>query len=139
MKTLITITLLLVSAVVLHAEKMKLTRTQASDLYVALSRLEAGLAPANAITVADNINELRPIVEALDKGKLAAQRQARALPSTDDRDVRVQTIVDTLEVKAAEIETIDLARVDLTPDEIATAKVAPRDLAIIRQFLRLKK
>lgn len=139
MKTASLLFLLLVSAVSLHAEKMKLSRVQASELFVALSKIENGLAPGNAVTAADNINELRPVVEALDKGKLAAQRQVNALPASEDRQVKAQAIVDSLEVKALEVETLDLTRIDLTPDEIAAAKIPPRDLAVIRQHLKPKK
>lgn len=120
------------------AEKVKLTRAQASELFVALSRIEAGLAPANAIAAADNLNELRPNVEAFDKGKLAAQRAARALDKAEDREARTQALLDQLEAKAAEADTFELARLDLTPDEITAAKIAPRDLAVIRQHLRPK-
>lgn len=122
-----------------HAAPVELTRQQSSDLYVVLTRLEAGLAPANAITAADNLNTLRPAVEALDKGKLAAQRQLRALLTDEARETKSQLVLDSLETKAAEVLTLDLAALDLTPEEITAAKIVPRDLATLRQFLRPAK
>jgi hypothetical protein len=120
------------------AETIALSRQQASDLYAALSRLEPGLNAANAITAADNLIELRPTVEALDKGKVAAQRQIRALPKTDDLQAKAEAIVDVLEARGAEVVKLDLTRIDITADEITAAKIPPGQLAIIRQWLRPK-
>lgn len=121
------------------AEPMQLTRNQASELFVALAKLEPGLNAANAITAADNLTELRPVIEAFDKGKLAAQRQIRALPKTEDLEAKAQAIIDALDAKGAESVKLDLARLDLTPDEITAAKIPPAQLAIIRQHLKPKK
>lgn len=120
------------------AETIALARQQASDLYAALSRLEPGLNAANAITAADNLIELRPTVEALDKGKVAAQRQIRVLPKSDDQEAKAQAIVDVLEARGAEPVKLDLTRLDLTPEEITAAKIPPAQLAIIRQWLKPK-
>lgn len=136
MKTLLLYGALVVSA---FAEPIELTRQQASDLFVALNRIEAGLSAENVVTAADNINALKPGVEALDKGKVRAQRDMDALPMTDDRAAKAWTIRDKLEAKTEEKIIVELTRMEIASDELKAAKVRPTDLAPIRQFLRPKK
>lgn len=121
-----------------RAEPIELTRQQASDLFVALNRIEPGLAAENVVVAADNINMLKPAVESLDKGKVRAQREMDALPASDDRNAKAWAIRDKIEQKGDEKITVDLTRMDVTADEIKAAKVRPADLAHLRQFLRKK-
>lgn len=139
MKFLLTLAAVALAATLASAEPIKLTRAQASELYLALTRLEPGLSPTNAISAADNLNELRPSVESLDKGKLAAQRALRRLADAPDRETKAEALADSLDAKAAEEITLNLAPFDLTQDEITAAKVAPRDLATLRRHLRPAK
>lgn len=138
-KILILIGLALALATVAVAEPVKLTRNQASELYAALAQIEPGLSAANAVTAADNLNALRPHVEALDKGKVAAQRQLRALPKTADAESAALAITDQLEAKGEERVEVQLVRFELTPDEITQAKIRPLFLATLRQYLQPPK
>lgn len=125
-------------ATLCRAEPTELTRQQASDLFVALNRIEPGLSSENVVIAADNINALKPIVDALDKGKVRAQREMDALPNVDDRTARAWVVRDKIEAKADEVVKVDLTRMEITSDEIKAAKVRPADLAPLRQFLRKK-
>jgi len=129
--------LAIVTGVTLYADPIDLTRQQASDLFVALQRIDPGLSPDNVVVAADNITALKPIVEALDKGKVRAQREMDAL-SGEDRAAKAWAIRDKIEAKGDEVVKIDLTRMEITADEIKAAKVRPADLAPLRQFLKKK-
>lgn len=122
----------------LAAAPQKLTRTQASELFLALTSAEAGLAPANTIAAADNLLALRPHVEALDKGKAAYQRAARVIVKAAPADAEAQVIAlqDQLEAKANEQVAIELVPLNLSDEELTAAKIKPAALAIIRQWLK---
>lgn len=132
--TVITLALLALSA---SAEPIKLTRGQASDLFVALATLDAGMNPANAVSAADDINALRPTVEALDKGKVAFQRSARSLAKSQapDADEKAQALADDLALKADEPVTLELTTFLLSDEEITATKIKPSTLAVIRRWL----
>lgn len=125
-------------AVAARAEPTELSRQQASDLFVALSRIEPGLSADNVVIAADNLNALKPVVESLDKGKVRAQREMDALPASEERNAKAWAIRERIEAKGDEVVKIELTRMDITPDEIKTAKVRPADLAPLRQYLRRK-
>lgn len=124
------------SASLLRGEPIELTRQQASDLFIALNRIEPGLSADNVVIAADNINVLKPVVEALDKGKVRAQRDMAAIVAGDD--AKAWAIRDKIEAKCDEKVTVDLVRIDISSDEIKAAKVRAADLAPIRQFLKKK-
>lgn len=130
--------LLLLLALSASAEPIDLTRQQACDLFVALNRIESGLSAENVVVAADNINALKPVVESLDKGKVRAARDIDALPVSDELKAKSWAIRDLIDAKGNEAVKIDLKRLDVTPDEIKAAKIAPRDLAPLRQFLAKK-
>lgn len=129
--------LAIVTGVTLYADPIDLTRQQASDLFVALQRIDPGLSPDNVVVAADNITALKPIVEALDKGKVRAQREMDAL-SGEDRAAKAWAIRDKIEAKGDEVVKLELTRMEITADEIKAAKVRPADLAPLRQFLKKK-
>lgn len=133
--------LLLAPCSLLHADKVALTRAQASELYVALATTEAGLSPANTVAAADNLNALRPHVESLDKGKVAYQRALRALAKSQpaDAELQVQKLTAELEGTAEAQIKVDLAALNLSDEEIANAKVKPAGLAVIRRWLLPQK
>lgn len=137
---LLAASLLGLNALSASAEQLKLSRNNASELYVSLSAIEAGLTPSNSVIVADDINALRPAVEALDKGKTAFQKQIRALAKLNPPDVeaKAQALGEDLQTKADEELTFDLGLVSFTDDEVTAAKIKPAALAVIRRFL-LKK
>jgi hypothetical protein len=116
---------------------LNLTRVEASELYVALSGAGEGLAPANAIAAADNINTLRPLVEGLDKGKVAYQRAVQKLAKAQPPDVeaQVEKLTAELEAKAAESSALKLSSLALTDEEITAAKLKPATLAALRRWL----
>lgn len=124
----------------LCAEPVKLSRASASELYVSLSSADSGLSPANTVAAADNINALRPQVEALDKGRTAYQKALRGLSKTNgvDLDLKAQLLADDLEAKANEESTFELYPINLTDDEIAAAKLKPAVLAVLRRLLPKK-
>lgn len=130
--------LLLAPCALLQAAAVKLTRAQASELYVALVTAEAGFAPANSIAAADNLNTLRPVVEALDKGKLSAQRAARRLAKEQPADIeeRTEALMAELEAQADVELTLDLTPLALTDEELTAAKLKPAQLATIRRWLK---
>lgn len=130
--------LAVIAGVSLRAEPIELTRQQASDLFVALNRIESGLSAENVVVAADNINALKPLVEALDRGKVRAQRDMDMLPPSDDRAAKGWAIRDMLETKCDEKIVVDITRMDVSADEIKAAKVKPVDLAPLRQFLKKK-
>jgi hypothetical protein len=127
----------LLSSVLCHGAPVTLTRAQASDLFVALASAEPGLAPANTIAAADNINTLRPPVEALDKAKQSYQRALRALAKAQPADIEAQVDKLNAELEAAADKELklDLAPLSLTDDELTAAKVKPAILAVIRRWL----
>ena len=116
---------------------LSLTRVEASELYVALSSAGEGLAPANAIAAADNINTLRPLVEGLDKGKVAYQRAVQKLAKAQppDVDAQVEKLTAELEAKAAEVSPLKLSSLALTDEELTAAKLKPATLAALRRWL----
>lgn len=122
-----------------RAEAVEITRQQASDLFVALTRIEPGLSAENVVIGADNITALKPIVESLDKGKVRAQRDMDTLPPSDDRATKAWAIRDKIEAKSEEKVAVDLTRMEISGDEIKAAKIRPADLAPIRQSLMKKK
>jgi len=132
--------LLSINALSASADQLKLSRSNASELYVSLSAIESGLTPSNSVIVADDINALRPAVEAFDKGKVAFQKAIRALAKSNpsDVDAKAQALGDDLQTKADEELTFDLGLVSFTDDEVTAAKIKPAALAVIRRFL-LKK
>jgi hypothetical protein len=124
---------------VIHAEPIEVSRQQAADLMVALTRIDAGLSSDNVVVAADNINALRPFVESLDRGKIRAQRDMEALPASEERAAKAWAIREKIEAKCDEKVIIELTRMEISADEIKTAKVKPADLAPIRQILKPKK
>jgi hypothetical protein len=150
MKKILSIILFCLSAASALADKIELTRMQASDLFVVLSKIDAGLAPANAVIIADNINALRPSIDAMDKGKVAAQRKIRAiigvtvlpdgriLYASIEAERAAEPTLSELEAKLSEPLKFELTRVDFSGDEVTATKIAPRDLAVIRQYLKPK-
>jgi hypothetical protein len=131
--------LLAVGLTLVRGEPIELTRQQASDLFVALNRIEPGLSADNVVIAADNINALKGTVEALDKGKVRAQREMDLLPVTDDRAAKAWAIREKIEAKGEERVTVELTRIEVSADEIKAAKLRPADLAPLRQFLRPKR
>lgn len=136
-----TILLLLAALLPLFARAaaldVNLTRVEASELYVALSSAGEGLAPGNAIAAADNINALRPLVEALDKGKVAYQRAAQKLAKAvpPDFEAQIEKLTAELQAKADETFPLKLSSVALTDDEITATKIKPATLAVMRRWL----
>jgi hypothetical protein len=116
---------------------LNLTRVEASELYVALSSAGEGLAPANAIAAADNINALRPLVEALDKGKVAYQRAAQKLAKAvpPDFEAQIEKLTNELQAKADESIPLKLSSVALSDEEITATKMKPATLAVVRRWL----
>lgn len=133
---LLLVVLSLVSAVL--AEDVTLTRVQAVELFVALSTAESGFAPANTIAAADNLNALRPNAEAFDKGKQAYQRAVRALARANPADAQEQAerLAAEVEAKGEEKIAVALVPLNLSDDEIASAKMKPATLAVIRRWLK---
>ena len=141
LKSILLLLALLASRSALLADPVKLSRADASDLFVALSTIGEGMLPANTIAAADNVNALRPHVESFDKGKIAYQRAVRALAKSkaDDVDLQADRLTAELEAKAAELVTVDLAPLALTDEEITAAKIKPANLAVIRRWLLKSK
>lgn len=125
-------------ALTLHAESVTLTREQAFRLHAALESIGPGLNPANAVIAADNITALAGTADSVRKGSLALQRAQARLPDTPSRQDQAIKLAEEFDAKAEEIAQFDLTRLDLSSEEIREAKVAPAQLAVIRQFLRKK-
>lgn len=129
---------LLVSS--LCAEQIKISRAAASELYVALASTEAGLTPSNSVTVSDNINALRPVVEALDKARASRDRGVRNLltlakKSPEEAQERAEKLQDEYDTKADELVPVELKSVALSDDEIRDCKLKPVHHATIRRWL----
>jgi hypothetical protein len=120
------------------ADPVKITRNQASELYQALATLDAGVTPANIGLAAENLVALRPAVEALDKAKTAAQRDARGL-TVEANAAAIRKLEDSLDAFGSGEVTVDLKPFRLTDDEIEKAKIRPIVLAVLRQHLTPKK
>lgn len=121
----------------LQGEPVKLSRQSAAELYSALSAAESGFSPANTIAAADNLNAVRPQVEALDKGKIAYQKAVRALAKANppDAEDKAQALLDQLELKSMEVFDFDLTLMKLTDEEIGASRIKPGALAVIRRVL----
>lgn len=120
------------------AAPVKITRDQASELYKALATLDVGITPASAGLAAENLNALRPTVEALDKAKTAAQRDARGM-TVEANAAAIRKLEDSLEAFGSGEVTVDLKPFKLSDDEIEKAKVRPILLAVLLQYLTPKK
>ncbi len=81
---------------------------------------------------------LRPAVEALDKAKTAAQRDARGL-TLDANAAQIRKLEDSLEAFGSGEVTVDLKPFKLSDDEVEKAKVRPIVLAVLKQHLTPKK
>lgn len=120
-----------------HGAAVQLSRAEASELYVALVTIDAGLSPGNTVTAADNVNALRPLVESLDKGKVAYNRAVAAVVRSKpaDVDAQVEKLALELEAKADERFTVQLRPLNIADEEITAAKVKPATLAVLRRWL----
>lgn len=135
---LLLLTLLALGCSTLRAESMKLTNHQADELLGSLLSLESGLTAVNTTLAADNINELRPKVEAYAKGTQAAQKRyaaAVAKAAKDDTGPMTAFQEETDANYHNEI-TVDLSRFELSNDEITAAKIKPGILSVLRLYLK---
>lgn len=122
---------------------LTLTRQEATELYIALNTTEAGLSPKNAVAAADNLNLLHPAVSALDKGKNAYQRAVKKtsrdlrykILSGVEAEEKLDGLVD--EIEAQQLATVELSLhpLILSEEEIASAKLTPGNLAVLRRRL----
>jgi hypothetical protein len=119
-------------------EPIELSRQQASELCAALMAVEPGLNAENVMLAADDIAALKPIAISLEKGKLAADRDMACLPASDDRIAKQWQIRAAIDRKGDELVRVELSRFDVTADEIKAAKIPPRVLSPIREFIRKK-
>lgn len=110
-----------------------MSRIEANELFNSLVTIEAGLTPANTIAAADAINTLRPIVEALEKGRAALRKQFNGQKVDDPA---VIAAVEAFELKAAEQIQVTLPKLTLSPEEISAAKVKPAVLSVLRRYLK---
>jgi hypothetical protein len=129
------------------ATKTNLTRDECAELYIALAATEAGLSPTSTITAADNLNALHPVCAAHDKGKTAFARECRKIEKDvkcgqlkrEDADERLEKMGDELNAKGEESVEVALFPLKLSDDDIAGAKIKPRNLAILRRLLPAAK
>lgn len=126
-----------------NTKETRMTRGEASELYVALGKIEAGLTPANTVTAADNMTALHSTVAALDKGKNAWQRAVREVQrqfrgkklGEDEGDALIDKLGADLEAKQDETVGVNLIPMKFADSEITEAKIAPATLAVIRRLL----
>lgn len=122
---------------------IKPTREQATEIFLALNSAEAGFAPGNAVSAADNLNTLHAAVTGLDKGKNAFRREVKKLGkdvkakllSAEDFEAKVEKLSDELTARGEEEVELSLHPVKLTDQEIAESKLRPGALAVIRRWL----
>lgn len=132
------VVLFILSAVILHAEPIELTRQQASDLFGALTAIEPGLSVDNIITASDNLMALKAPAESLEKLRTRASRDLDFLPASDDKQQKAWAINEAFFAKRDEVVVVELKRMDLSSDEIKAARITPRLLGPIRAFLAKK-
>lgn len=144
MKSILSL-LLLCIALPLRAESVKITNRQADELLATLISIEDGLSVVNTTLVADNINELRPKVDAYSKGNVVAQRKHKiAFGVTKNDDPEFLAYLDDIQQNQDAIITVDLARITISDEEIGALKVRPGStkpgvLSILRLYLKPKK
>ncbi len=135
MKNFLIILLLCVFFGSAMAEPMKLTNSQADGLLATLLTLEAGLTATNTTVAADNINVLKPKVEAYSKGQQAAVKKFGVSAGMKNDDPAFLKYLAEAEANGAAEITVELTRFSLSDEEISAAKIKPSVLAVLRQYL----
>ena len=121
---------------VLRADPVKLTNSQAKELWQTLSSIDAGLSAANTTAVADDILALQPKVEAFEKGNMAAAKRLGVVPTTRlDDPAGVKYLAELEQNQEVEI-TVELTRLEISADELTAAKIRPSVLAVVRRYLK---
>jgi len=115
----------------------ELSRQDALTLHNVLVNIGDGLSPLNAMLAADNINTLYPTANSLNKGQLAAQRKQALvdLPNVIDAARARLEIGEPIEARGEELVKLDLKPMNITQEEIKTAKITPGFLAVLRRML----
>lgn len=137
MKKLLSILVLaLISVSVIRADTFKLSNKAADELLGALLTLDSGLTAVNVTIAADNINELRPKIEAYSKGNAAALKRHHVVQGMKIDDPEYLAYLGEFESNQdAEIE-VDLTRMSFTDEELVASKMKPGILSIIRKTLK---
>lgn len=133
--SLLSLLILAVATASAFAVPVTMTRQEASTLHAALSSVQAGLSPVATMAAADDINALVNIAQTLQKGQIAAQRLQLLVPAGPDQLAKQLEIGKSIEDAADKPVTIELTLIDVTPEEIKDAKIAPIALSVIRRFL----
>jgi len=135
MKKIVLLLALCVFTVAAKAEPIKLTNTQADQLLAALLSIDAGLTASNTTIAADDINSLKPKVEAYGKGQQAAQKRHKLDAKMTVLDPEFVAYQAEAEANQNNEITVELTRFKLTDDEITASKIKPATLAVLRQYL----
>lgn len=126
--------LLFLLPALLCAAPVKLTRAEVRELFDALSAIDAGLSVTNTMLAADAINALQPAADALRKAGIAAERELKTA-----NDARALAILAEFDALAATSDTYELPALKLSGDEIAAARIRPKQLATFKRLLPAAK
>ena len=129
--------LLLAAAALLRADPVEISNQDAQKLWVALNQIPEGFTVANAMIAADDATALLPKVQAYERAMSARMRALKVtqamLDRHDDSPAALQYVAEA-EDAGGRVVTVDLARFDLTPEEISKVRVSV--LAVLRQYLK---
>lgn len=120
----------------LRAEPTKISVSDCTELYVALSNLQPGLTPSNTGIAADDMNALLQKAKDLDAAKLSAYKLSIAIsPTAPDKATQAQKIQDNYDSYAASVVTVDLTRFQISDDELKASPLATKYYAVIKRLL----
>jgi len=135
-KLLSLLALALISVSVLRAEPFKLTNKGADELLGALLSVDSGLTAVNTTIAADNINELRPKIDAYSKGNAAALKRHHVVAGMKTDDPEYLAYLAEFEANQDAEITLDLTRMSFTDEELVASKMKPAVLSVIRKTLK---
>lgn len=134
MKYLLILCLVLLPAA-LRADPVTLTNSEAYRLFIACRATQAGLTAVNAVRLAQDINLLRPLAEAVDAKQAELQTRLALAAKAPDKDAQAVAIQKEAQALGSDKVTLDLRMVTFSDQEVVDAKIAPDSLAEFLRFL----
>jgi len=117
------------------ADTVKISNGKADQLLASLMLIDSGLTAKSTTILADNINVLKPRVEAYGKGNQSALLKFKIVSGMKNDDPAVLAYTNEIQANFDTEITVELTPLSLTDDEIVAAKIKPATLAFIRQYL----
>jgi hypothetical protein len=115
----------LIAVAITSAEPITLQNKQATELLSNLLKIDSGLTAANSTIIARDINALRPVVDAYQKGNNDARIKYKITASTPtDKPDAINFLAEITANGDAPI-SVDLTRITISDDELVATKMTP--------------